>query len=145
MLYTIKQIEIELTRPLRHSVLRPGLPVESVVYAEDSQPGSLHFGLYIDELLITVASFYQQSNALFDEPNQYQLRGMATDPAYRNKNAGKMLLNYAICRLQELKADLLWCNGRLVAQTFYERLGFETIGEMFLSVEIPHKVMWVKL
>lgn len=145
MIYTIKEITASQTRPLRHSVLRPGLPVESVTYTEDSQEGSLHFGLFIDELLVTVASFYKQSNALFQAKSQYQLRGMATDPAYRNKNAGKMLLNYAICRLKEMNAELLWCNGRLVAQSFYERLEFMTIGEMFLSVEIPHKVMWLAL
>lgn len=145
MIYTIQEITVEQTRPLRHLVLRPGLPIESVTYTEDSQEGSLHFGLYIDELLVTVASFYKQSNALFEAKCQYQLRGMATDPAYRNKNAGKMLLGYAICRLKELNADLLWCNGRLVAQSFYERLEFKTTGDMFLSVEIPHKVMWLAL
>jgi len=145
VIYTIKEITVDQTRPLRHSVLRPGLPVESVIYTEDSQEGSLHLGLYIDELLVTVASFYKQSNILFQATLQYQLRGMATDPAFRNKNAGNMLLNYAICRLKEINADLLWCNGRLVAQSFYERLDFKTIGEMFLSVEIPHKVMWLAL
>lgn len=145
MIYTIKEITVDQTRPLRHSVLRPGLPVESVTYLEDSQKGSVHFGLFIDEMLVTVASFYMESNILFPVRSQYQLRGMATDPAYRNKNAGKMLLDYAICRLKEMNADLLWCNGRLIAQSFYERLEFVTIGEMFLSVEIPHKVMWLSL
>lgn len=145
MIYTIKELTVDQTRPLRHSVLRPGLPVESVTYTEDNQEGSLHLGLYIDELLVTVASFYKQSNILFQGTLQYQLRGMATDPAYRNKNAGNMLLSYAICRLKEINADLLWCNGRLVAQSFYEKLEFKTIGDMFLSVEIPHKVMWLAL
>lgn len=145
MNFRISEITVEETRPLRQQVLRPGLPAASVTYAEDSKPGSFFLGFFMDEKLVTVASFYPASNPLFDKPIQYQLRGMATDPAYRNLQAGKRLMDYAICRLQELKADILWCNGRLVALSFYERLGFVAVGEMFLSVDIPHKILVLDL
>ncbi len=145
MNYEIRDISIEETRPLRLAVLRPGFPPESVIYTEDTRPGSFHLGLFIDKKLVTVSSFYPQPNGLFKGAVQYQLRGMATDPAYRNQQAGKRILDYAICRLKELKADILWCNGRLVATSFYERLGFRLVGEMFHSIEIPHKVMVLRL
>lgn len=145
MEYRISEISPEETRPLRLQVLRPGFTLEAVCFEEDIAPDSFHLGLFIEEELVCTASFFATRNLLFEVPSQYQLRGMATHPDHRNKNAGKFLMEEGIRKLQNKNAELLWCNGRLVATSFYERLGFKLIGEEFLSINIPHKIMYLDL
>ena len=37
----------------------------------------------------------------------------------------------------------LWCNARLIAVPFYERMGLTAVGDLFEMPEIgPHYVMW---
>lgn len=145
MEYRISEITPEETRPLRLQVLRPGFTLEAVCFEEDIAPDSFHLGLFIKGELVCTASFFATRNLLFEASIQYQLRGMATHPDHRNKNAGKFLLEEGIRMLKKKNAELLWCNGRLVATSFYERLGFRLIGEEFLSVEIPHKIMYLEM
>lgn len=63
---------------------------------------------------------------------QIQLRGMAIDNNYQHQGIGKLLVEKTIPQLASHKESLLiWCNAREHAVSFYERLGFETIGERF--------------
>ena len=74
----------------------------------------------------------------------WHLRQMATDPEHRGIGAGRALLAAVVDELSDRGADLLWCNARVSAQAFYERLGWVGHGDVFTDERhtVPHIRMW---
>jgi len=148
---------------LRHRVLRAGLPREAAMFPGDELPGSFHFGAFIEahavecscdacvaidrrsseaatqasqlqnqESAICCATFHL--NSWQDKP-AWQLRGMATDPAWAGRGIGSAVLKFAIETIRAASSvNLFWCNARLPAVPFYQRLGWAIASERF---EIP--------
>lgn len=144
----ILQTEIELvsaaeTWPLRQRVLKPFLRESECVYPEDEFKTTFHLGLFHNDKLLSVATFMQESSPHFSAGFPYRLRGMATDMAYRSQGFGGILLRNGIEKLKSRRCDLLWCQARVMAFSFYKKLGFHFHGELF---ELPnigaHKVMY---
>lgn len=140
-------------RPLRSEVLRPGQPPDSLVYPGDDAPGSLHAGTLVDGEIVGIATVYpepmppESAAALpdvdFDPSNAFRLRGMATRATFQGSGLGRAVLTRCIEHVREAGADVLWCNARIGALGFYERLGFSTVGDEFDIAGIgPHYVMW---
>lgn len=145
MSFSCRIISASETHQLRHQVLRPHQTLADCVYAHDEDADTFHVGSFDGEKLVSIGSFYTQKSDLFLEEQQYQLRGMATDPEYRGKGAGAALILFSIQELQKRDCSLLWCNARLVAVGFYEKLGFSIIGEEFDIPTIgPHYVMFLR-
>jgi GNAT superfamily N-acetyltransferase len=134
------------TYALRLKVLRPGGVEEDVHFANDRLDGAFHLGVQIGEHRIAVGSFYPEAHPELTGWKQYRLRGMATHPDFQGQGAGGRLLQFAITHLKAQHADVLWCNARIKAVTFYERAGLAIRGEAF---EIPgigtHYVMFRRL
>ena len=82
-------------------------------------------------------------NEKFEATNQYRLRAMATSSKVRGENFGKLLIEFAIEELKNRKVDLLWCDARKVALGFYEKMGFNVIGDFYeIPIIGPHKLMY---
>jgi predicted GNAT family N-acyltransferase len=118
---------------LRHRVLRAGLPREQAMFPGDDLPGSFHFGAFTEaNLCVGCASFHLST---WEDQPAYQLRGMATEPAWKGKGVGTQVLTLGV---QTIKAtspiQVFWCNARLIAIPFYEKLGWKIVSERF---EIP--------
>jgi GNAT superfamily N-acetyltransferase len=141
----IKFINSLDTLALRSSVLREGADTELCRFDGDDDELSFHLGYFKDDILVCIASFQQQGREGFSG-TAYQLRGMATLPAYQGTGIGNQLVNFSIVYLRGLKANYLWCNARKAAFRFYTGLGFEFISEEFEIPGIgPHKAMYVKI
>ena len=97
----------------------------------DDHEGAFHLGAYKGDQLICVASFFKQRQAKFSEQHQYRLRAMATLSCAQNTGAARALLNNAFQILKEKGQDLLWCDARIIATGFYEKLGFEKLGDKY--------------
>lgn len=134
------------TYPLRLQVLRPGGLEEDVHFANDRLVGAFHLGVHIGEHRICVGSFYPEAHPELTGWKQYRLRGMATHPDFQGQGAGAKLMAFAADQLKARHADLVWCNARIKAVSFYERAGLVITGPAF---EIPgigtHYVMSRKL
>jgi len=136
------------TRPLRSEILRPGQPPESLVYPGDDAPDSFHAGAFVDGVLVGIATVYPEPmpaapGADLDPVNAFRLRGMATRTGLQGRGIGRAVLGQCIEHVRASGADVLWCNARTGALGFYERLGFETLGDEFDIAGIgPHFVMW---
>lgn len=142
MIY-IKTIQAEDTYPIRQAILRKGKPLESCIFQGDHSPNTLHFGLFLDDELIGVASVFANNNIQFSQLNQLQLRGMAILENHQKKGYGKKLIhhieNYFVLNTE----TILWFNARINAVSFYEKLGYTMSGEEFIIDEIgPHLVMY---
>lgn len=122
-------------RALRGRVLRPGRPPSASVFPGDEAADTLHLAVFAPEdgPCVGIASIYHE--------NGLRLRGMAVDPDWQGKGVGALLIR----RLQEVagERDLdLWCNARVSALGFYEKLGWVIEGAEFDVPDVgPHYIM----
>lgn len=143
----IDVIPATATLELRREVLRPYLndPAQCH-YPEDVWPLTFHLGAFLDERLVSVATFHTQPHPDLHGGNPYRLRGMATSETVRGKGVGSHLVLAGVGRLLERRCDLLWFNARIKAFPFYEKLGFQYWGPLFEMERIgAHKVMYKHL
>jgi predicted GNAT family N-acyltransferase len=143
---TVKQISALDCYTVRHQVLWPHKHFDDCGIDIDNQEGAFHLGTYSGEKLLSIASFFKQSNSKFTYSKQYRLRAMATVLEAQKKGAARLLIQSAIELLKAQQQELLWCDARIIATGFYEKLDFLTLGE---SYEIPiigtHYLMYKKL
>ena len=134
---TIRVITPAEAFPMRRYLLRPMLPASASRYSGDDQVGAIHLGAFADlgggEELVGTVSFLPRTQRGEFDTRVYQLQGMVTLPAVRNQNIGAALAQHGIALIQERDAELIWCNGRTSAASFYERLGFKSVGEEFVT------------
>jgi GNAT superfamily N-acetyltransferase len=126
----IRPISVWQARTIRQEVLRPGLPASDSVYPADDSPLSVHLGAFEGERLVGVASFFPEACPQF-EARAWRLRGMAVVEAARNRGLGSRLLAQGIAHSIDAGVDIVWCNGRTSARSFYERHGFAAMGTEF--------------
>ena len=135
----VRAISAAETRPLRRSVLRPHQTEDALVYLGDDEPTSGHFGAFLDDRLVGVASVFRQANPLRAQPAPYRLRGMATTPEVRGRGIGSLLLVAALDFAAVGGGSHMWCHARVPAVPFYQRHGFRAEGEAFEIQDIgPH-------
>jgi GNAT superfamily N-acetyltransferase len=138
----IKLIKAEETFSLRHKILRPHQALDECFYPGDNSETSFHLGLFSQNSISVVASFYRESHALFPEPAQFRLRGMATDLDQQGQGLGKLLLQKSFEFLNDRQCKRLWCNAREIAFPFYLKQGFALHGDFFeISGIGMHKIM----
>lgn len=141
--YDIKMISSQQTLPLRRAVLKPFLSENECVNPADELASTYHLGLFVNEKLISIASFNQEPHSAFKAVLPYRLRGMATAHEYHGQGFGRILLNHGTSFLRAQGCDFLWFNARIKAFPFYEKLGFSYYGLLFDMKDIgPHKVMY---
>tara|TARA_B100000945_G_scaffold30599_1_gene21014 strand:+ start:325 stop:759 length:435 start_codon:yes stop_codon:yes gene_type:complete len=142
----IKEVDAEQIRPLRHKELRQGKPFSTTSYQKDNEKETFHLACYINNKIVSCATFYPEKSDVFQAKKAYRLRGMATDEKYRKKGCGKKIMQEAFKKIKNKKGDLLWCNARLIAVEFYKKLGLSPSGDLFNISDIgPHYLMHRKL
>ena len=138
----IKPITASETHAIRHTVLRPGRPIEECIFDGDEDKKTIHLGAFINQDLIGIASFVVDHKDYFTG-KQYRLRGMAVLPEYRKKGYGKKLVSHGEKLLHEQGINTLWFNAREVALHFYNGLGFMVKGKPFeIETVGTHYVMY---
>ncbi|HEX5566238.1 MAG TPA: GNAT family N-acetyltransferase [Streptomyces sp.] len=142
---------------LRWEVLRPGLPREAAVFAEDADPATFHIAARngADPAVMGCGTFFpdpfpgpfpqqpdtRTASTAADTVPAYRFRGMASAPAARGRGYGTAVLRAGTAEAAARGARLLWCNGRTAARTFYEHHGFTACGEEFVIEGVgPHLV-----
>lgn len=129
----IKEVRLEEIIPLRHKILRTGKPISTCHFEEDKRKGTFHLGAFVLNNLVGIATFIPHTSTS-NELINYQVRGMAVEKNQQGNGIGKEIILQAIAVLKKQKVNLLWCNAREGAKIFYQKMGFEIIGNSF---EIP--------
>ena len=142
----IISVGAERVRPLRHTELRQGQDFSTTSYLRDHDEDTFHMACIVNSKVVTCATFYPEKTDKMSAKNSYRLRGMATDSNFRRKGYARELMKRSFEKLKSCGADILWCNARLVAISFYESLGFKIIGDIFNIEGIgPHYYMYKKI
>ncbi len=99
----VRPISAAETRPVRHSVLRPDKPADTLVYPGDDHPEGAHFGAYDDgDRLVGIATVYPETppeehrgaipDSAFVPGGAVRLRGIANVADVRGGGHGRELL-----------------------------------------------------
>lgn len=130
----IVQVPAPDVLPLRQAILRPGRPPEDAVFPRDDDPETVHFGAFVDEELVGVATLLHESPPGRTDPSAWRLRGMAVAERLQRRGIGSALLQSCLELVRQRGGRTVWFNARTGAAPFYRKHGFETVGAEF---EIP--------
>lgn len=142
----IKEIPSNETYAVRQPVLRKGKPIESCIFEGDDLETTHHFGLFSDENLTGIISLFNQSNPIFAEKFQAQIRGMAILDHHQKKGYGEALVKHCETYCKDNQTNLIWFNARTAAVGFYKKMNYQVLGEAFNIKEVgEHYLMFKKL
>ena len=135
---TVAEVPAEVTYALRGAVLRPN--GGEIVWAGDEDPHTFHLAARsADGAVVGVVRFSPAPCPWREAAAPWQLRGMATDAPVRGSGAGRALVDGGLTRIAARGGDLVWCDARVTAAGFYERMGFAVVTEPFDKPGIgPH-------
>lgn len=128
----VVEISCEETWNIRHQVMWPNKPYDYIKLECDAS--GLHFGLYEDEMLISVIS-------VFIDGNTAQFRKFATLVEYQNLGYGSGLLKYILSYLEENNIHIVWCNARKEKIGYYNKFGLYETTEGFIKGNIEYVIM----
>ncbi len=128
----IVELNWQDTLPIRHKVLWPNEVPEFCVVEGDSE--ALHFGVIINEQIVCVASVYTDVKSA-------RLRKFATLSQFQGQGIGSCMLNHLVSKLKAQGINYLWFDARGSAVGFYNRLGFNTTGELFYKNKVSYYKM----
>ena len=129
MTVTLKIIYAEQTIDLRHKVLWPDHPRDSVMIAEDHQ--ATHFGAFDQDTLLGVGSFFSDGPSV-------RLRKLAVDPHAQGRGIASQLIATACAHFSSLGKERLWCDARLSAKDFYVKNGFDVSDTVFVKKNLDY-------
>ncbi len=132
----IREIRFDLTWNIRHEVMYPHLPYDTIKLENDEN--GTHFGLFINEDLTAVVS-------LFTTEKTCQFRKFATLKSAQGKGYGTQLLNYIIDYAEKSGFKKIWCNARVSASGFYSKFGFAQTNERSVNNGIDFVIMQLQL
>ena len=129
---SIEQIRPELTWHLRQKVLYPAQKLYEMEMEEDEN--GIHFGAFTDNKLVGIVS-------LFEKTGDFQFRKLAVDPDYQGKGIGNALLIYITDFAKAAGGTRLWCNARLSAIGFYEKIHFNHTGQLLSKNGFDYEIL----
>ncbi len=134
-----RRVPAAVVRPLRTAILRPGWTDRLATFDQDDTV-AVHLAAFLDgaEAPDGVGTIYAEAppeahrgaipEAAYADGAAWRLRGMATSDAARGSGLGRLVLEGCFEAIRDHGGRFLWCNARLVAVPFYERLGLATVG-----------------
>jgi len=142
---TVDEVAPEITYALRGAVLRPD--GGDIVWAGDEEQATFHLAARAGDRVVGVVRFSPAPcpwRPLARSP--WQLRGMATEPDVRGSGAGRALVVEGLARVAARGGDVVWCDARVGAAGFYERMGFTVVTDEFEKTGIgPHVGMLIDI
>ena len=120
---------------LRDNVLRK--PLGLSLYDENlkAEKDDFHIGAYANGHLVGVLILTKQS------VKEIKMRQVAVSEQWRSLKVGTALVRYAEQYAKNKGYETVLMHARKTAREFYLKLGYESVGEEFLEINIPHYCM----
>ena len=117
---------------LRDRVLRKPLGMSLYNENMEAEQHDVHVGAFMHGTLAGVL-ILTRINA-----TEIKMRQVAVDEASRELHIGTEMVLFAELYAKKSGYSTMMLNARKTAVGFYEKLGYQTIGEEFLEINIPH-------
>mgnify|MGYP006268073183 CR=1 FL=1 len=144
MTFVVRPVPLDRVTDLRVRVLRRGTPATTCDYAEDLLPDVVHLAAINGAgTVIGTSTWFARECPELPGTAAVQLKGMAVDDAIRAIGVGRALVSTGERWACDNGAVLVWARARDSALGFYERCGYEPIGEGFIDgpTGMPHHVV----
>jgi len=132
----IRVIQWQDALPIRHKVLWPSKPALFCKVKNDEL--AQHYGVYIDDKLVSVASIYI-------DDNRARLRKFATLVEFQGRGLGTKLISHILSQLKNIDITHFWCDARKTAISFYSRFNMIQQGDQFDKSGVLYVKMSVQL
>lgn len=117
---------------LRYKVLRQPLGLNYAQEQLDAEKDESHFAAFDGEKLVGCLLMKAIDN------KESKMRQVAVDEDYQGKGVGKALVLYSEKFAAENGFSVITLHARKTAIPFYEKLGYQVVGEEFIEVAQPH-------
>ena len=128
---------------VRVAVLRKDTPTKHCAYPEDSLDDVVHLGIRRDGIVVATSTWFTKDCPEVPGVAATQLKGMAVDESLHNSGYGALLVT-AGCELAHRRnSEIVWARARDSALGFYEKCGFNVVGEGFIDepTAMPHHIV----
>ncbi|MBA5792326.1 GNAT family N-acetyltransferase [Flavobacterium sp. xlx-214] len=140
---SFKQIKIEEVIQIRHTVLRKDLPIETCHFEGDLDEGTKHFGAFLNNELVGVATMMLKKTDTFKVHPVYRLTGLSVLENHQKHHIGSRLLHFAEENISRKGSVMIWCFARTTAISFYKRNGYQlNVQEVILPKIGSHRIMF---
>jgi len=123
----------ELSKVLRNEILRK--PIGLVLNEDDTKNEDHQFHIALiennEDVMGTIII-----NPISGEIAEF--RGVALSENYQGQGLGRKLVEFAEEFVKNKEFTKIEMKARIVAQKFYEVLGYQVVGEVFIKSTIPH-------
>lgn len=120
---------------LRTDVLRTPLGLKFTPEELKKDETDAHFGLFQDDKLLACLTLTECADG------KMKMRQVAVHPDFQGKGLGKKLAIASEDYARNKDFKTMFCHARKTAVPFYESIGYKTVGDEFLEVNIPHYLM----
>jgi predicted GNAT family N-acyltransferase len=120
---------------LRYNMLRKPLGLSFSEAELNEEENNIHIGCFDDDKLEGCCMLVPKDN------NAIQLRQMAVVSGLQGKGIGRVLMQFAENIARDRGYKKLIMHARKTAMGFYEKIGYNKIGNEFFEVTIPHYIM----
>jgi predicted GNAT family N-acyltransferase len=117
---------------LRNNVLRKPLGLSLNDENLKTEKDDFHIGVYINDHLVGVLILTKQNE------KEIKMRQVAVSEQWRSLKVGTELVRYAEQYAKNKGYESMLLHARKTARNFYLKLGYESVGEEFLEISIPH-------
>jgi predicted GNAT family N-acyltransferase len=124
---------------LRDEVLRAPLGLPLSKDDLEGEADQLHFGLFDNDELAACVT------AIALTAVHAKIRQTAVAAAYQRQGLGRRIMTQLEAALAARGFVSLSLHARSTAVGFYKKLGYETVGDEFIEVSIPHRKMAKRL
>jgi len=102
---------------------------------DEFEQESLHFVLYDDEKPVAAGRLR------FIDEGVGKIERICVLPSYRGRGAGRMMMKAIEQHAKTTGASKVKLNAQTHAEPFYQKLGYETVSDIFMDAGIPHVAM----
>lgn len=124
---------------LRDEILRKPLGLTFSKEEIEKEKDNLLIAAYEDEQMLGCGMLVEE------DPQTVRLRQMAVPDNLQGKGIGKALMQFAENLARDRGYKKITMHARKNAVGFYEKIGYEKIGDEFEEITIPHYIMEKKL
>ncbi len=116
-----------------------GIRFESIFDPQERQ--SLHLVITNTDRILAYGRLERKS------VDEFQIYQMVVEPEYQRQGLGTLILETLIATASDRGASIIVLNARVVKVGFYQKHGFQSIGEVFASPStgLPHIKMRKKI
>ena len=124
--------QYESTVALRDRILRQPLGLKFSPDQLAAESMFIHMAGSIDDQIRACCVVVEKEDAWC------QVRQVAVDAQFQGQGYGKQFMEFAHNHILSLGGKRVFCHSRNVAEPFYKRLGYRSVGEYFEEVTIEH-------